>query len=86
MAKSQPLKGIELIDCARANAKHGLEETAKLAGYGEDVGDFKQELQQACHDIGVEIKELSELIPPEQVMGYKAQRGIEVAPDSISDL
>ncbi len=86
MAKSQPLKGIELIDCARANAKHGLEETTKLAGYGEDVAVFKQELQQACHDIGVEVQELSELIPPEQAIGYKAYRGIEVAPDSASEL
>jgi len=47
MASPTPLKGLELVDCAKANAKQGIE-TA--------------ELKQACDGMGVKITELSDLI------------------------
>jgi adenosine deaminase len=84
MASSNALKGIELIDCAKANAKQGIETTAHLCGYGEDITTFSQELQQACQQIGVEIHELSDLITDQQMI--LQQQGIEVAPDSKADL
>ena len=84
MASQTPLKGIELVDCAKANAEQGVGTAAELCGYGEDVGMFSQELKQACQDIGVDIKELNDLITnQETVVG---EGGIEVAPDTPSEL
>lgn len=85
MSSSTPLKGIELIDCAKANAKQGLETASELCGYGDDLNLFKQELYQACQNIGVEMSELSDLIT-DQPMIVTLDRGIEVSPDSPSDL
>lgn len=84
MASSAPLTGIELVDCARANAAQGLEVTAELCGYGEDLKRFTQELQQACQQMGVEVSTLSDLITEQQ----RVQRsgGIEIAPESASEL
>ncbi|WP_445251881.1 hypothetical protein [Microcoleus sp. B3-D2] len=84
MASSQPLKGIELIDCAKANAQQGIATAANLCGYGGDLNTFERELKKACQDIGVEVKELSDLITAQQMM--KQGMGIEVAPDTPSEL
>ena len=84
MATSQPLKGIELIDCAKANAQQGIATAAKLCGYGGDLNTFERELKQACQDIGVEVKELSDLITAQEMM--KQGMGIEIAPDTPSEL
>lgn len=84
MASSAPLKGIELVDCAKANAAQGSSVAAELCGYGEDVAQFKQELQQACQQMGIEISELSDLITEQQVV--REAGGIEIAPDTPSQL
>jgi hypothetical protein len=84
MSSPKPLKGIELIDCAKANAAQGITLTANLCGYGEDLTRFQQELQQACHQIGVEISELSDLITEQQTV--RQAGGIEIAPDTPSEL
>ncbi len=62
MASPTPLKGLELVDCARANAKQGIETAANLCGYGQDINTFSRELKQACNDMGVTVNELSDLI------------------------
>lgn len=84
MASSTPLKGIELVDCARANAAQGPEVAAELCGYGEDLSQFQQELQQACQQIGVEISELSDLITEQQMVLQNG--GIEIAPETPDEL
>ncbi|MBE9179631.1 hypothetical protein IQ268_13770 [Oculatella sp. LEGE 06141] len=84
MAASTPLTGMELIDCAKANAKQGIGTAAHLCGYGEDLNGFKQELQSACSRIGVEVNELSDLITDQQAI--LDTEGIEVAPDTTSEL
>ncbi|NES98479.1 MAG: hypothetical protein F6K32_25545 [Desertifilum sp. SIO1I2] len=84
MSASQPLKGTELIDCAKANAKQGIETATQLCGYGGDFNTFKQELKRACQDIGVEVNELSDLITDQQTV--QRMGGIEVAPDTPSQL
>lgn len=84
MAASQPLTGIELIDCAKANAEQGVTVAAELCGYGQDIPRFQQALQQACHQIGVEISSLSDLITDQQMVLQTG--GIEVAPDTPDDL
>lgn len=84
MASSQPLKGIELIDCAKANAQQGIATAAELCGYGSDLNTFELELKQACQNIGVEVKELNDLITDQQMI--KQGMGIEIAPDTPSEL
>ncbi len=84
MAASEPLKGIELIDCAKANAKQGIEVAANLCGYGDDLIEFRQQLHQACQQIGVEMTELSDLITEQQTVLQTG--GIEIAPDTASEL
>ena len=84
MAASNRLQGLELIDCAQANAKQGLATAAQLCGYQTDLADFQQQLQQACHQIGVEISELSDLITERPVLGL--ENTISVAPNTDSEL
>lgn len=84
MAAPTPLKDTELIDCARANAKQGIETAAQQCGYGDDLNTFKQELRQACDRINIQFSELSDLItdPPLAIQ----MDGIEVAPDTPAEL
>ncbi|MBW4679077.1 MAG: hypothetical protein KME19_03045 [Microcoleus vaginatus WJT46-NPBG5] len=84
MASPTPLQGLELIDCAKANAAQGIETAAHLCGYGTDLNTFKRELKQACQNIGVKIEELSDLITDQQIV--REAGGIEVAPDTPGEL
>ena len=84
MSASEPLRGTELIDCAKANAKQGIETAAKQCGYGQDFVRFQQNLQQACQNIGVNIQELSDLVTDQQIV--KERGGLEIAPDTTSEL
>ncbi|MEM7595179.1 MAG: hypothetical protein AAF383_27395 [Cyanobacteria bacterium P01_A01_bin.83] len=79
------LQGIELIDCAKANAKQGSAVAAKQCGYDKDVDLFTKNLHQACQEIGVDINELKDLITDQQIAKENRQV-IEVAPDTNSDL
>ena len=79
-----PLTGIDLIDCARANAASGLETTTKLCGYGEDINGFQAALKQAGLQMGLKIESLSDLLSKKpHTMGDK---GVNVAPDTNSSL
>ena len=84
MASTERLTGIELIDCAKANAKQGLEVAAELCGYGNNISEFQQELHQACQHIGVEISELQDLVTEQQ--NVLQQGGIEISPETPSKL
>ena len=78
MTSPKPLRGIDLIDCAQANAKSGLSIAAEQCGYGKDITAFQQELQQASNEIGIHINNLNELILNKQTI----ERETEFAPDS----
>jgi hypothetical protein len=84
MASRSQLHGIELIDCAKANAKQGIEIATELCGYGENINAFQTELKKACHDIGVEIDELSDLITTQQIL--RKEGGFDIAPESPTEL
>ena len=84
MASPTPLKGLELVDCARANAKQGVEVATHLSGYGEDINTFKQELKKACDDMGVTFHELTDLITDQDSL-IKLDGEI-VAPDTPTEL
>jgi hypothetical protein len=85
MASPTPLQGTELVDCARANAKQGIETAALQCGYGEDLNTFARELKQACEQMNLQVKELSELIT-DQDMLLELGTGEVVAPDTPSEL
>ena len=79
------LQGIELIDCAKANAKQGSAEAAKNCGYDDNIGLFVENLHKACQQIGVDINELSDLITDQQIA--KENRGVEeISPDTTTKL
>lgn len=78
------LQGIELIDCAKANAKQGVAVAAELCGYGNNQGLFIENLHKACQQIGVDINELQDLITDQQIA--KKEKVMDIAPDTTSDL
>ncbi|MGV0027444.1 hypothetical protein [Phormidesmis priestleyi] len=84
MASSTPLQGLDLVDCARANAKQGIETAADLCGYGSDLNAFRRELEAACQHMGVEFHELSDLIRDEAPL--LQMDGEIIAPDESSEL
>jgi hypothetical protein len=61
MSSPVPLKGLDLIDCARANAAEGIAVAARQCGYGEDTVTFERALQQAGEEIGVEIQTFQDI-------------------------
>lgn len=85
MASSTPLQGTELVDCARANAKQGIETAALQCGYGDDLNTFSRELKAACEQMNLQVKELSQLIT-DQEMILQMGTGEVVAPDTASEL
>ena len=85
MASPTPLQGTELVDCARANAKQGIETAALQCGYGDDLNTFAQELKQACEQMNLQVKELSELITDQEML-LQMGSGEVVAPDTASEL
>ena len=62
MTSLKPLHGIELIDCAQANAKLGLSTATQQCGYGNDTLAFQSELQKAGSESGIQINSLNDLI------------------------
>jgi hypothetical protein len=81
MTSPTPLTGTELVDCARANAKQGIQTAAHQCGYGEDLNKFAQELRKACEEMNLQIKELSDLIT-DQDMILQVGTGEVVAPET----
>jgi hypothetical protein len=84
MRTSERLEGVELVDCAKANAKQGMETAARQCGYGENVDEFGQKLQQACQSMGVDFNSLSDLITDQQLAAEKGF--VEIAPETQNQL
>ncbi|MBE9043938.1 hypothetical protein IQ255_05885 [Pleurocapsales cyanobacterium LEGE 10410] len=78
MTSPKPLHGIDLIDCAQANARAGLSVATQQCGYGNNIKAFQNELQKASSEIGIHAGSLSELI----LDTHKVEREQEFAPDS----
>ena len=62
MTSPKLLQGIELLDCAQANAKSGLSIAAHQCGYGDDIEAFSKNLQKAAREKGIHISNLKDLI------------------------
>lgn len=61
MAASQPLTGVVLVDCAKANAAQGLNTAACQCGYDKDIAGFLNALKAAGEAMGIELQELKDL-------------------------
>ncbi len=85
MVSPTPLYGTELVDCARANAKQGIETAAYQCGYNDDIQTFARELRQACEQMNLQVKELNELIT-DQDMILELGTGEIIAPETASEL
>ncbi len=78
-----PLQGIDLVNCARANAKEGETVAAEQCGYGDNISQFRESLKRAGQELGIEIERLSDLIDTDRL---QQRTGESIAPDSMSDL
>ncbi len=83
MASPTPLHGTELIDCAQANAKQGISVAAQQCGYNNDIDTFQHELAVALKQIGIKNKDFEDLLI---TVALKPTSGIEIAPDTATDL
>ncbi|BDA70270.1 hypothetical protein RIVM261_066940 [Rivularia sp. IAM M-261] len=81
MASLEKLQGTELVDCARANAKQGIQTAARQCGYGDNLNEFARDLRKACEEMNLQVTELSELIT-DQDMILEIGEGEIVAPDT----
>jgi hypothetical protein len=86
MASSKPLEGVILIDCAKANVKYGLGAAAEQCGYGQDLEGFQAALTSACQAMGVSINGFDDFDTLAENQEQVKPPGIEVSPDSPSDL
>ncbi len=84
MSAKKPLQGIDLVDCAKANAPQGIEMAADQCGYGSDLDTFFAALQQAGEEMGVDIESIQDLITDRK--RSQALGGIEISPDTSSQL
>jgi hypothetical protein len=83
MASPVPLSGIELIDCAKANANQGIQAAATQCGYNGDIVTFERELHAAAQKIGVKLHGFQDLTKTAEI---QRQSGIEIAPDTSTEL
>ena len=82
MTLPRTLKGIDLIDCAQANAKFGLSTAALQCGYENDLLAFQKELQKAGSELGLHIDSLNDLI----LEIKKIDRGRDFSPDTLGQI
>lgn len=79
MAAPTPLRGNELIDCAKANAKDGIETAANLCGYSGDLDTFERELHSAAQNMGIKLDSFHDLVKTTEV---PKPIGIDVTPET----
>ncbi|ELS04138.1 hypothetical protein Xen7305DRAFT_00038660 [Xenococcus sp. PCC 7305] len=79
------LQGIELINCAKANARQGIITAAQQSGYGQNIDLFKEKLIKACEEIGVNIDELEDLITDQQIAKEK-RKIMDISPETATKL
>ena len=84
MAANQPLTGVALIDCAKANAPQGVQEAAKLCGYGDNISDFQSALSKAGEDMGIQLDELKDLITDQFIA--KRNAVMDIGPETNAQL
>ncbi|MDJ0681711.1 MAG: hypothetical protein QNJ18_17855 [Xenococcaceae cyanobacterium MO_167.B52] len=79
------LQGVELIDCAKANAKRGTAYAAKQSGYNKNISLFQKNLKQACQEIGVDINDITDLITDQQ-LAKENRKFLGISPKTSQEL
>jgi hypothetical protein len=82
MSASMPLVGLELVDCARANAREGKAIACQQCGYEQDQAHFETELRRACEEMGIHLTDFTDLLDEPQ----KEKLRVEFAPESPTQL
>jgi len=62
LSGEEPLTGKELVSCAGANASGGLEQAAKLCGFGSDLEGFKAQLQATAEKFDIPPESFKQLL------------------------
>jgi hypothetical protein len=62
LSGESPLMGKELINCAGAHASGGLEQAAKLCGFGSDTKAFKNQLQATAQKLEIPLESFKQLL------------------------
>ena len=62
IAGKNPLTGEELVNCAKANASGGVEQTAKVCGFASDIDRFKSSLQATVRELELPEESFSKLL------------------------
>ncbi|MGL4879667.1 MAG: hypothetical protein ACRC8K_01200 [Waterburya sp.] len=57
-----PLKGEELINCARANTSAGVETAAKLCGFAGDIERFQSALKNTVQELELPLESFTKLL------------------------
>lgn len=81
MASQTPLHGVELVSCAKANAKYGKISAAEQCGYGSNIEAFEASLKQACDEAGLTINQLSDLLTIQEL--GRDRGAVEVSPKTL---
>ncbi len=82
MSQTHPLTGIDLVDCAKANAAQGTDVAASRCGY-DDNESFLHALRQAASAMGIELTSLNDLLADS---GTVERAGVEISPDGPGQL
>jgi hypothetical protein len=83
MASPTPLHGTDLIDCAQANAKEGINMAAQQCGYRNDIDAFQRELIVALEHIGIKNKDFEDLL---KTVKINPELGAEIAPETATEV
>ena len=62
LSGESPLKGKELINCAKANASAGVEQAATLCGFASDIDSFRSSLKEAIAKSDLSEKSFEKLL------------------------
>ena len=62
LSGEEPLTGEELVNCAGANASSGVENAAKLCGFGADTERFVRDLTAAAQQLDLPLESFKSLL------------------------
>ncbi|MGD1917959.1 MAG: hypothetical protein ACFCAD_03180 [Pleurocapsa sp.] len=62
LSGENPLKGEELVNCAKANASAGIKQAATLCGYASNLDSFRANLTKAIQEIELPEESFQKLL------------------------
>ena len=62
LSGEEPLKGKDLVNCARANASAGVEQAAELCGFASDTEGFQTALKETARELELPPESFKKLL------------------------